>query len=165
MNASDLGLAAAALDWGEFRHVAVCVDDFDRATKELEALGCPLIVSSKDATRRYKSLEHGVQDISMTIGWTILGELIIEVIRGVPGTLFEPKGPAYLHHVTFAIDDVAAEREKWEARGYPVILQWDGPNPGFSWFRLFGGVLACFISTQREYPAAALRSQAGAAAS
>jgi hypothetical protein len=141
--------------------VAVVVEDLDRTEEMLTALGLPVLVTSRDGARRFRSLEYGVQDVVLSVAWTVLGSLTVELVQGARGTIFEPAGPAYLHHITFAVDDVAAERSKWEALGYPLVLEAEGATATFSYFRLFGGVLACFISSGRPYPAAPLLREHG----
>jgi hypothetical protein len=145
------------LDWGIFRHVAVVVDDLDAATEELKALGLPELQTSTNRVRRYWWIESGELELSMNIVWTRMGGLTLELIQAIPGSgIFEPKGRAYLHHLSFGIDDVAGERRKWEGRGYENLFQWAGANPGFSYFRLFGGVLSDFLDNGRPYPAGPL---------
>jgi catechol 2,3-dioxygenase-like lactoylglutathione lyase family enzyme len=54
----------------------------------------------------------------------------MEVIRAIPGTLWEPTPGAGVHHVGYWSDDVAADAAALEAEGYEREAARNGPDGG-----------------------------------
>ena len=54
----------------------------------------------------------------------------MEVVRAIPGTLWEPSPGAGVHHVGYWSDDVAADAAALEAEGYQIEASRDLPGGG-----------------------------------
>jgi hypothetical protein len=61
----------------------------------------------------------------------------LEIVRRVPGTLWEPAPGSGLHHVGYWSDDVAADAADLERRGYVAEAIREGPDgvPNFAFYR------------------------------
>lgn len=97
-------------------HIGIVVDDLDAAQADLSALfgyewgpevGGPVVVS----------LPSGVREVDMRCAYSITTPRI-EVVRSVPGTLWEPVVGAGVHHLGYWSDDVAADAAELADAGY-----------------------------------------------
>lgn len=80
--------------------------------------------------------------VRLTVAWTLSGPVHIELIEGVPGTVWEPRARGYLHHVGYRIEDLASASDSLVAAGMTVeVTRWQesGRPAGFAYHTMPGG--------------------------
>lgn len=72
----------------------------------------------------------------------------LELIRSIPGTLWEPVAGSRVHHIGFWSDDVAADSAQLVARGWATEATRSGPDgtPFFAFHRSDAGVRVELLS-------------------
>jgi methylmalonyl-CoA epimerase len=124
-------------------HVGIAVDDLDAAVARYELLfGATL-------EHRDRVEEQGVEAASLDVGGSRV-ELLAPTGPDTPvGRFLAKRGPG-LHHVAFAVDDVAAELDRLRTDGVQLIdetprLGLFGLQVAFVHPDAAGGVLAEFV--------------------
>ncbi|HVU77231.1 MAG TPA: methylmalonyl-CoA epimerase [Gaiellaceae bacterium] len=124
-------------------HVGIAVDDLDAAVARYELLfGATL-------EHRDRVEEQGVEAASLDVGGSRV-ELLAPTGPDTPvGRFLAKRGPG-LHHVAFAVDDVAAELDRLRTDGVQLIdetprLGLFGLQVAFVHPDATGGVLAEFV--------------------
>ncbi|MGW5071749.1 VOC family protein [Rhodococcus sp. NPDC004095] len=116
-------------------HVGIVTDDPDATRADLAALfgyewgpevGGPVVVS----------LPGGTREVDMRCAYSITTPRL-EVVRSVPGTMWEPVAGAGVHHLGYWSDDVAADAAELAAAGYVPEATRTGPDgvPFFAFLR------------------------------
>jgi len=125
-------------------HVGIAVDDLDAAIATYAGLfGATL-------ERREAVADQGVEAASLLVGETRI-ELLAPMGPDTPvGKFLAKRGPG-MHHVAFAVADVAAELERLKAAGVQLIDKTPrvglfGHEVAFIHPEATGGVLAEFVS-------------------
>jgi methylmalonyl-CoA/ethylmalonyl-CoA epimerase len=125
-------------------HVGIAVDDLDGAIATYAALfGATL-------ERRQSVADQGVEAASLLVGDTRI-ELLAPLGPDTPvGKFLAKRGPG-MHHLAFAVADVAAELERLKAEGAQLIDETPriglfGHQVAFVHPEATGGVLAEFVS-------------------
>ncbi|MEU9346760.1 VOC family protein [Streptomyces sp. NPDC048278] len=97
-------------------HVGIVVDDIPAAAAELTALFGYRWCTELGASAQV-SLPDGdtVLDLTSTYSMTVPR---LELVRSVPGTLWEPAADSGVHHLGYWSDDVAADSAELARRGY-----------------------------------------------
>ncbi|KPI14160.1 hypothetical protein OK074_2253 [Actinobacteria bacterium OK074] len=117
-------------------HVGIVVDDLEATEAELSALfghrWCPEIGGPTEV-----SLPGGgtaVLDLRCAYSST---EPRLEVVRRIPGTLWEPEPGSRLHHVGYWSDDVGGDVAELERHGYVIEATREGADgaPFFAFLR------------------------------
>jgi hypothetical protein len=107
-------------------HVGIVVDDIDAAAAELSAvfgyqwaepLGGPVRVSLPGGGGDEGEGDDVVLDLLSTYS---MSTPRLELVRGVPGTLWEPVTGSGVHHLGYWSDDVAADSAELARRGHTV---------------------------------------------
>jgi hypothetical protein len=97
-------------------HVGIVVDDLDAALADLSALlgheWCPKLSVSTPVV-----LPDGEATLDLVFAYSKT-EPRVEVIQGLPGTLWVPSAGSGIHHLGFWSDNVAADAAALTARGY-----------------------------------------------
>jgi methylmalonyl-CoA/ethylmalonyl-CoA epimerase len=125
-------------------HIGIAVDDLDAAIDRYVAL------FGATVEHRETVAEQGVAAASLRLGGSRV-ELLAPTGPDTPvGKFLAKRGPG-LHHVAFAVADVAAELERLRADGVSLIDQTPrrgmfGLQVGFVHPEATGGVLAEFVS-------------------
>jgi methylmalonyl-CoA/ethylmalonyl-CoA epimerase len=125
-------------------HVGIAVDDLDAAIATYAALfGAAL-------ERREAVAEQGVEAASLLVGDARI-ELLAPLGPDTPVAKFLAKRGPGMHHVAFAVADVAAELERLKADGAQLIderprIGLFGHQVAFVHPEATGGVLAEFVS-------------------
>lgn len=125
-------------------HIGIAVEDLD------EAIACYVTLFGATLEHRETVVEQGVEAASLTLGGSRL-ELLAPTGPDTPVAKFLVKRGPGLHHVAFAVADVAAELERLRADGVPLIDETPrqgmfGLQVGFVHPEATGGVLAEFVS-------------------
>ena len=131
----------------ELHHIGIAVDDLDAAIERYAAL------FGATVEHRARVDDQGVEAASLRVGPSRV-ELLAPLGADTPvGRFLAKRGPG-MHHVAFAVDDVAAELARLRASGAQLVDE--EPRPG-----LFGlqvafvhpdsthGVLAELVSDAR----------------
>jgi methylmalonyl-CoA/ethylmalonyl-CoA epimerase len=124
-------------------HIGIAVDDLDAAVARYAALF--------GATVEHRATvdDQGVEAASVHVGDSRI-ELLRPLGPETPvGKFLAKRGPG-MHHIAFAVDDVAAELERLRADGVPLIdetprLGLFGLQVAFIHPEASGGVLAEFV--------------------
>jgi methylmalonyl-CoA epimerase len=129
-------------------HVGIAVEDIDAAIASYAALfGATL-------ERRETVADQGVEAACLLVGGSRI-ELLRALAPDTPvGKFLAKRGPG-LHHVAFAVADVAAELERLRADGVQLIDETPriglfGHEVAFVHPDATGGVLAEFVSDDRH---------------
>jgi methylmalonyl-CoA/ethylmalonyl-CoA epimerase len=132
-------------------HVAVCVPELEPALAQWQTL-LGLLRGPKEY------VENQLTDAAFVLT-PAQGEACVELIApkprgrnaGLEKFLDNSKGRGGLHHIAFAVEDLAAALDELQARGVPLIDE--KPRPGarghqvaFLHPRAFGGVLVELVS-------------------
>jgi len=129
---------------GGIHHVGIAVDDLDAAIDRYVALfGATL-------EHRDRVEDQGVEAASLRVGGSRI-ELLAPLAADTPvGRFLAKRGPG-MHHVAFAVDDVAAELARLTAAGAELVDA--QPRRGLFGLQVAfvhpdatGGVLAEFVS-------------------
>ena len=89
----------------------------------------------------------------------------LELIRSIPGTLWEPEAGSRVHHIGFWSDDVAADSAQLVGRGWATEATRSGPDgaPFFAFHRSDAGVRVELLSPGRAAEPATVLGGAGTA--
>lgn len=129
-------------------HVGIAVDDLDAAIERWARL------FGATVEHRERVDEQGVEAASLRIGDSRI-ELLAPLEPDTPvGRFLAKRGPG-MHHVAFAVDDVAAELRRAAAAGAQLIDETPrrgmfGLQVGFVHPESTGGVLAEFVGDERS---------------
>ena len=95
-------------------HVGVVVDDLEAALAELRAVRLPVVRHDLGAHR--VTLPDGDHALEFTFAYSVTVPRL-EMIRTMPGTLWEPAADSGIHHLGYWSDDVAADSAELVRRG------------------------------------------------
>jgi hypothetical protein len=97
-------------------HVGIVAEDFDTTRADLSALfgyqWCPEIGGPVPVR-----LATGATTVDLRCVYSTTAPRL-EVVRAVPGTLWVPAAGSGIHHVGYWSDDVAADSDELDQRGY-----------------------------------------------
>jgi methylmalonyl-CoA epimerase len=124
----------------ELHHIGIAVDDLDAAIERYAAL------FGATVEHRARVDDQGVEAASLRVGPSRV-ELLAPLGADTPvGRFLAKRGPG-MHHVAFAVDDVAAELARLRASGAQLVDE--APRPGLFGLQVAfvhpeatGGVLA-----------------------
>jgi methylmalonyl-CoA epimerase len=124
----------------ELHHIGIAVDDLDAAIERYAAL------FGATVEHRARVDDQGVEAASLRVGPSRV-ELLAPLGADTPvGRFLAKRGPG-MHHVAFAVDDVAAELARLRASGAQLVDE--EPRPGLFGLQVAfvhpeatGGVLA-----------------------
>ena len=109
-------------------HVGIVVEDFEGTLEQLSSL---FGYDWCDETGGPVALElptgAAVLDMRCTFSRT---SPRLEIVRRIPGTLWEPVPGSTLHHIGYWSDDVAADTAKLEDSGYVIEATRQGADGG-----------------------------------
>jgi len=80
--------------------------------------------------------------VHLSVAWTLAGPVHVELIEGLPGTVWEPRPTGYLHHLGYQVDNLVAASEGLVAAGMQVeVTRWQesGRPLGFAYHTVPGG--------------------------
>jgi methylmalonyl-CoA epimerase len=126
-------------------HVGIAVEELDAAIERYVSL------FGATVQHRERVADQGVEAASLDVGGSRV-ELLAPLSSDTPvGRFLEKRGPG-MHHVAFAVDDVAAELARLRAEGVQLIDETPrrgmfGLQVAFVHPEATGGVLAEFVGT------------------
>jgi hypothetical protein len=107
-------------------HVGIVVEDFEATLAGLSTLlgyqWCPEIGGPTLVT-----LPTGDAQLNLRCAYSTTSPRL-EIVRSVPGTLWEPTAGSGIHHVGYWSDDVAADSAELERHGYVAEATREGPD-------------------------------------
>jgi hypothetical protein len=121
--------------------------------------GMAVLGSLFDLTWRTNHLELALragaedQHVDLLVAYSIEGPPYIELIEGVPNTVWEPAAHPYLHHVGSWVDDLPAAVADAERAGFDLAAAGRDPTNGrsprgFSYHRAGDRVLLELVDVQ-----------------
>lgn len=103
--------------------LGIVVEDLQDAMAELgRLLGCEWAIL-RDGTKLvpYRT-ETGVRELPVKAAETLTGPPYVELLEAIEGTIWEPRGSSYLHHVAYEVEDLEAVSSELERQGYQLVL-------------------------------------------
>ena len=137
---------------GDQFHVGIVVEDFEATMAELSSLygyeWCP----ETGAPLELK-LPTGDAVVDIRCAYS-KNSPRIEIIRSVPGTLWEPVAGSRVHHVGYWSDDVAAGSAELERHGYIAEAARVGPDGTlfFAFYRSMRGFRVELLTRAAQSP-------------
>jgi hypothetical protein len=110
-------------------HIGIVAEDFEATKKQLselfgiewsEDMGAPIEVRLADGDR--------VIDFRCVYSRSSGTGIRLEIVRKVPGTVWEPTRGSGIHHIGYWSDDVAADVDALERHGYVTEASSNGPD-------------------------------------
>ncbi len=139
-------MAPTSLDLFAPSHIGIVAADIDSAMAELGRAWRTSWTAGRDGkTGIPYRVSGGIQTVHFRSVWGTRGPLRVELVQAVPRTLWEPKGATYMHHLGYAVDDLALESRRLKRMGLQLELTRAGGRAGsvngFGYFRFPGGLL------------------------
>ena len=136
-------LPAPLASLGVPSHIGMVVPDREAAIAELEPLYGPWV-----RLRPREGGTHIVRDgrrstVRLTVAWTEAGPVHLELLQGLPGTVWEPRPHGYIHHYGFQVDDLEAVSARLVEAGMAVeVTRWheSGRPFGFAYLTMPSGL-------------------------
>jgi hypothetical protein len=127
-------------------HVGIVVDDFESTLAELSAL-FGYEWGEEVAVPTPATLPTGDAVLDMRFAYSMTSPRL-EIIRTIPGTLWEPATGSGIHHLGYWSDDVAGDSEVLERRGFVFEAAGRPPDgaPHWSFYRAATGPRIEFVS-------------------
>jgi hypothetical protein len=128
--------------FGAPSHLCLVVPDRERAIAELAPLVGDWVRLLPRAGGTHITTSSGRQTVRLTVAWTLSGPVHVELIEGLPGTVWEPRPTGYLHHVGYRVDNLGASSGSLVAAGMTVeVTRWhvSGRPTGFAYHTTPGG--------------------------
>lgn len=116
-------------------HVGIVVEDLDATRAELSAaFGYQWCAEIGGPTQVELATGAALLEFSCSYSTTLPR---LEIVRRIPGTLWEPATDSGIHHVGYWSDDVAADSTDLERCGYVAEATRRGPDgvPSFAFYR------------------------------
>jgi len=139
-----MGATLLTVDLGDLHHVGVVTDDLERSMSSETFAGATWTRTHDNALRQYLNGNGEVQEVVMNVCWTTRASVTLEIIQAVPGTLWEPRGHTYIHHLGYRVERFEDVCETFAQQGVLPILTWAGGPPGrpfgFAYFDVGDGV-------------------------
>jgi len=131
-------------------HVGIVADDFEATLAELSAV----------FGYRWSAEIGGPIEVRLPAGDALLNLRCVysatsprlEVVRRIPGTLWEPAAGSAIHHTGYWSDDVAADSAELERHGYVAEATRMGPDsvPFFAFYRSATGFRVELVSRKAQ---------------
>ena len=139
-------MAPTSLDLFAPSHIGIVAADIDSAMVELGRTWRTSWTVGRDGTVGIPyRVPGGVQTVRFRSAWGARGPLRVELVQSVPRTIWAAKGKTYLHHLGYAVDDLALEARRLKRMGLQLELTRAGGRAGsvngFGYFRFPGGPL------------------------
>lgn len=114
-------------DWSRLYHVGMVVPDIEET---MEELGRSLGVTWPEPQRRRRRFRSGDDrfEAELRFVYSFEGPPYLELIEGVPGTPWDPRGSGSIHHVGVWVDDLEGAAGDLVAAGAPIELTYDTPT-------------------------------------
>lgn len=117
------GSAAAPLLGAVPSQLGIVVDDLDAAMDEFGRLfGYEWAVLRDGTTLAPYRTESGVVELPLRVAETLTGPPYLELLQAIEGTVWEPRGASYLHHVAYEVEGLEATGRELERQGYELVL-------------------------------------------
>jgi hypothetical protein len=111
----------AMLPPGRLYHVGYVVADLDEAMSQL---GTVFRVEWAQRARRKMWVTragHDAEELEFWITYSTTGPPHIELIEGLPGSIWDPSDGPHLHHVgMWAVDDLERDAQRLVELGFPI---------------------------------------------
>ncbi|MGI5460170.1 VOC family protein [Streptomyces sp. CA-249302] len=112
-------------------HVGIVAEDFEATKEQLSKLfGFEWCADMGGATEVTLPDGDTVIDFQCAYARSSSTALRLEIVRKVPGTLWEPTPGSGIHHFGYWSDDVAADVAELESHGYVTEAYRKGPDGG-----------------------------------
>jgi hypothetical protein len=137
----------AALRAEDQFHVGIVVEDFETALAEFSSVfgyrWCAEIGGPTEVT-----LPGGRAVLDLRCAYSRTSPRL-EIVRRIPGTLWEPAPGSGIHHIGYWSDDVPADRAELERHGYLPEATRDGAVP-FAFYRHPAGFRVELVSRKAQ---------------
>jgi Glyoxalase/Bleomycin resistance protein/Dioxygenase superfamily len=124
--------------------LGMVVEDLDAGIAELTPLlGCDWQIIRDGETLVPYRTPTGVRELPVRGAETLTGPPYLELLQAIPGSVWEPRGTSYLHHVAYEVPDLPVAADEVERMGYQLLLTQVGPERlhGFGLYRAPSGGL------------------------
>ena len=133
-------------------HLGIVVDDLEEAMLEFgKAYGTDWLRTYEGSPVTFLGPE-GPVDVRLKVSFSTHGPVRVELIEAVAGTIWEPAGRSYLHHIGYWVDGFDAAADRLCRVGMEIMLtRVGGPAGvarGFGYFRGPGGVLTELVDRE-----------------
>jgi catechol 2,3-dioxygenase-like lactoylglutathione lyase family enzyme len=108
-------------------HTGVVVDDFDQALAQLSARAGHQFAEPMASSLRLRT-PAGELTVDLLVAYSRGPGPLVEVIKAVPGTHWQPVAGSGLHHLGYWVDDIDAESAALSAAGMPLEAAGLGPD-------------------------------------
>ena len=142
-----------ALDLFAPSHIGFVAGDIDAAMAELGPVWGTEWSIGLDGSRDIPyQVRDGIQTVPLRTAWGRRGPLRVELMQGVPGTIWPIQGGVYMHHLGYGVEDIELEARKLVDTGLMLELTRAGRPPGevngVGLFRLASGLLIELVSLE-----------------
>jgi hypothetical protein len=96
--------ASLPLALGPLYHVGMIVPSVSETAKAFSVAGLEFMVM-ENQPRRYNFFDGEVHEYEMDFGWCPQEGTSFELMRGVPGTVWELRDEPYIHHLSYKVKD------------------------------------------------------------
>ena len=111
------------MKWDDMFHVGVIVPEIEAGMEEIgRRFGVSWPRPPGDASIRVRTAK-GIQVMESRFAYTAEGPPYIELIQGVPGTVWEAASGSRIHHLGAFVDDLDAEIERLVAEGADLEME------------------------------------------
>ena len=109
--------------------LGMVVENLDVAMDELgRLLGCEWqVLRDGRALIPYRT-RGGVRELPVRGAESLNGPPYLELLQAIPGTVWEPRGVSYLHHMAYEVPDLEAAAVEVERQGFELVLTQVGPG-------------------------------------
>ena len=138
------------MEFGELFHVGMRVPDLDAAMAEL---GRQMGVTWASAQKRMQAVwlaGSGATELELRFTYSAEGPVHLELLEGLPGSIWDGRETPGPHHLGVWVDDVAATTERLVADGWTLEAASRAPEEGygaFTYVRSPAGVLVEPVAT------------------
>jgi catechol 2,3-dioxygenase-like lactoylglutathione lyase family enzyme len=139
-------MAATSLDLFSPSHIGIVAADIDSAMLELGRTWRTSWAVGRDGKLGIPyRMPGGIQTVHFRSAWGARGPLRVELVQAVPGTIWAANGAMFMHHLGYAVDDLASESRRLKRLGLQLELTRAGRRAGsvngFGYFRFPSGLL------------------------
>jgi catechol 2,3-dioxygenase-like lactoylglutathione lyase family enzyme len=133
-------------------HLGIVVDDIEEGMLEFgKAYRTDWLRTYEGSSVTFLS-PGGPVDVGLKVSFSTQGPVRVELIEAVAGSIWEPAGRSYLHHIGYWVDDFDEAAERLSTAGMELRLTRVGGSVdvarGFAYFRGPGGVLTELVDRE-----------------
>ena len=121
---------------GAPHHLGIVVPDIEAAMRAMEAVTGEWFLPAMSAGGVPVRTGSARSRVNLKVAFSVAGPMHIELLEAVPGTIWEPRPLAYLHHTGYWIarDRLAAASHALDTAGMPrEACRWDDSGEPVGW--------------------------------